>query len=408
MSYILIFMYIFGFKIYSIIDSTILVGLLLSIYLLINPKYRKNVFKYITSKYNIGIIILITMIIAWGMMTTVFNGGYDFSYIKTIIHFGLVIFIGLEIIGYFDYKGILNKILNYIIIAFLIQTFLQWLFYIFPNISAYFNPLRTESMIEKNVTYSGMRGLAIAGSGFFSLSSAYGLIFVLYFTKYNTLFKNYILKWIMFFVLLSGTFFAGRTGFVGLIFIPLLLMDYRKIKKKNLKHFFIVVILMICILLILVKLPITKKIQQLFSYAFEMFIKFFNGNGLQTSSTDKLLEMYNGTEMHGKTLIIGDGIYTESDGSYYKNVDIGYYRKFLYFGGIGLIFSLILEYYLLTNSTRKERIVLMLFFMVLELKGEIIGLNILVNSIIILYTFMILNENGVKKSGKVNSFIDNI
>ena len=39
MEILLVFMYIFGFKIYSIVDSTVLVGLLLFTFLLLNKKY---------------------------------------------------------------------------------------------------------------------------------------------------------------------------------------------------------------------------------------------------------------------------------------------------------------------------------------------------------------------------------
>lgn len=130
-----------------------------------------------------------------------------------------------------------------------------------------------------------------------------------------------------------------------------------------------------------------EKFSKMYSYAFELVNNIFSGKGVTTSSTDKLIKMYD-RNFSIKTLIVGDGKYTvENEGikAYYMNTDVGYYRKVFYFGIIGTILSFILQMVLL-NKNDIEKIAIFIFLMLLEFKGEVIGINIMINSIIVLYS----------------------
>lgn len=388
---LLTFMFVFAFKIYSIIDSTIIVGGILTAILFINRGYRKKIYDMICNKYTYILIICFLTLIVWSIGTTLINNVRDFTYLKTLFHLCIVIAIGYELIAYIDYKNKKSKILNYVIISFLIQSSLQWFFFLFPSVSKIFNIFRTEGMILNNIKYAGYRGLAISSSGFFGLSSAYGLISILYFTKYNTLFKNNTVKILMFLLMFSGTFFAGRTGFVALPFIFILLMvkaikNRKEIKRKiNKKTILISIMCLIFIILLYVITFKIPKFAQMYSYAFELFENIFSGDGFTTTSTDKLIAMYN-REISPKTFIIGDGKYTDKN-SYYMNTDVGYLRKIFYFGILGTIMSFILQAILLIKKKNDlYNYLIFLFLIVLELKGEIIGISIIINSIILLYS----------------------
>lgn len=417
MCYLLTFMYIFAFKIYSIIDSSILVMVGLMIFALINKEYRIRVIKEIFSKYSLCIIICLIVIVCWSIFTTLINTSYDFSYIKTLIHLSISIITGIELIAYFKYKGKQDKIVNCIIIAFIIQSLLQWIFFLFPDFSKLFNIFRTESMTMNNIKYSGRRGLSISSSGFFGLSSAYAIVSILYVTKYNTLFKNYIVKFLMFILMFSGTLFAGRTGFVALPFIFIILLvkaiKNRKelLAKINKKTIILLFISVVVIIAILIATSQSKKFSDMYSHAFELVNNILSGKGLTTTSTDKLFEMYN-RDIPVKTFFIGDGKYTvanQENGSYYMNTDVGYLRKIFYFGIVGLIFSFILQYFLLDIKKKEwQKIYIFVFLAVLELKGEIIGINIIVNSIILLYTNTIKINEKEKENVQINSSNDNI
>ena len=414
--YILIFMYIFAFKIFSILDSAILVGIILTGLLIKDKEYRRKFLNDINNSKDVrNTFLCAVFIITWGLLVAALNKVLDVTYLKTFVHLLISIFIGYEIIEYLKYKNKTNQILNYVIGAFIIQSVLQWIFFLLPDVSKLFNIFRTEGMIQNNIKYNGYRGIAIASSGFFSLSSAYGLVAILYFSKYNTLFNNKILKYLMFILLYSGTFFAGRTGFVALIFIiPItvikIIKNWDKIKKKqNKKNILYVIIITLAIIGLIVITMRIPKFSNMYKYAFELVKNIVTGKGIKTTSTDKLIKMYD-IDFSGKTFFIGDGKYTVYENektSYYMHTDVGYYRKILYFGVVGLILSTIFQLSLFGKRFKSfECIGIMIFFGILELKGEIIGINIMINSMIILYSAICLK--GEKENAKSNSANDYI
>lgn len=393
-----IFMYIFGFNIFGIIDSTIMVGILLSMNLFVNKKFSKKFLEQVFNKKFIIFIFLSFLLILWSILIATINYTFDYSYIKTYIHFIICIFIGVELLAYANYKNKLDKLVNYIIIVFCIQSIFQIIFYTFPQVSSLFDYFRSQSMIEISASYNGFRGIAITKSGFFSLSSAYAVVFVLFFSKYNTITKKTIINFLILLLLFIGTFFAGRTGFIGFIYsigIKIISLICKNSIKFNLIKFLKLFIIIIITIITFFSLSKIEKIEKLYSYVFEAFYNMSKGSGFSTSSSDILIDMYD-VELSAPTIIGGDGQYYEIIGNfkrYYKKTDVGYLRKILYFGIFGLILSIIIQINLLGNNLEKrEKITLFLLLMILELKGEIIGLNIMVNSIVILYSLYTVNK----------------
>lgn len=385
---LLLFCFVFGFKIYSIIDSTILVGIILSILILFNNQYKKYFIKIISKRKTINVFLLMFLIILLSLLVNLFSNEIDLSYIKTFIHFMITILIGIELIAYLQYKQKQENILNYIIIIFLIQSIFQWTCYLIPSFSSLFNYFRSDSMNQMVITYSGYRGIALSQSGFFSLSSSYAIVIFLFFSKKNTLFHSELIKILSFIILLSGTFFAGRTGYVGLLFVPFLLLYKNKI-KFNFKKIILIIFLIISIIPIFNITKQNEKIKMLYSYTFQLIDNYKNGKGFRSTSTDSLNNMYK-IDISTKTFFLGDGKYTNSDGSYYKKTDVGYLRKILYFGIIGMLLSIFLEFAILCINVKKidfEKLLLFFLLLILELKGEIIGMSIIVNSIVILFAF---------------------
>lgn len=401
---LLIFMYIFSFKIYSIFDSTLLVGTILAVYFIFNKEYRNRVVDYLKRSFNKKILLYALLIIVLAVFITTIMGAYDFTYLKTFVHLLGVIAIGYGLYCFIDLKKQVGNIVNYIIIAFLIQTFLQWIFYLIPSFSQLFNFLRSSQMIEVAKRYNGYRGIAITTSGFFSLASAYGVVFLIYLTKYNTIFKDKkIAKFVLFVFLVTGTFFAGRTGFVAILLIPFYYLkeirhfDYLTFLKKNCLK----ISLCIIALAALIGISMTnKKMSTLYSFSFELIENVIKGKGFSTGSTDVLIDMYN-VDVSAKTVIIGDGKYTEyEDGTahYYKGVDMGYHRKLFYFGIAGLVLSILFQFSLFNGNYKcKELIFIIIYMFILEFKGEILGMNLMVNEVLILYTCLLSNKE--KKLG---------
>jgi len=415
MKILLIFMYIFAFKVYSIIDSTVLVAIGLFLYLIFNKQYRKTFYNFVYKykKYFIGVTITAILLFLVSLFTPLVHKTFDFSYLKTLFHLYCVMFAGLELVTYLKHKNKLHNIINYIIMAFIIQSVLQLIFFAFPSFSKLFNIFRSKAMIELGSKYHNIRGIALSGSGFFSLASAYGIVFLLYFTKYNTLFKNKIIKILMFCILLTGTFFAGRTGFIALLFIPFLNLRHIKnyFKTRGKKIIFDLGILVLSLTVFFTVTYKVPRIKTVYNYSFELVRNIFNGDGFQTTSTNTLFKMYD-VDIDTSTFFIGDGHYNVcKDGkcSYYQDTDVGYLRKILYFGIIGVLLSFVFQIYIFNkNYKNKVNIVLLIFMMILELKGETIGISLMVNSIILMYSLYLLDYSTLKKeksTDKQNEFI---
>lgn len=391
---VLTFLYIFGLKLFGPIDSTMLVGFILTFLLLVRPNYRWAFVEYIKKIRNYKIVFVIGLLVMWTLAVIFIDQTHDYSYLITVFHLLFVIFVGVELATYFKYKGCADKIVNTIIVCFLIQTALQWIFLFLPDFSRSFNFLRNSGgkleLLQEH--YDGRRGLALSGAGFFSLSSSYGMALLLYCSKYNSLFsKRTVLRTMLFFFLLTGTFFAGRTGFIALLFIPFLFFKtISKINKREvLKVFITLLTCSICVFALFSLGGSNERISRLYDYSFELGTNWFDNGELGSTSTDSLLSMYD-VEISFKTFMIGDARYNMIDEygnkSYYKGVDPGYLRKIFYFGIIGVILSFALQIAIYGGSFKKNKlfIILFIYMMVLEAKGEIIGLNLMTNSMIML------------------------
>ena len=393
MLYLFTFMYIFGFNIFSVLDSTILVGLYLTGYMLVINRNMLNVFfKIIKQRVTIRIIICFFLIIAYSLLVVGLYSTNDLTYIKTFVHLGIVIVIGVELYSFFAIKGKNDKIVNYVIIAFIFQSIFQWICVFFPEFSKLFDYFRSDVMLTKRIHYGGIRGIALSKSAFFTLSSSYALMIVMFFSSKNTLFQKRF-KYLFFVILLTGTFFAGRTGYVGLLFISI--MAFNKISKIKISGKVIRSIIAIISIIFLFYFFIThstnnERLNKIFKFTFELFRNYQEGEGLRSTSTDGILRMYDSIEIDSsKTVMFGDGQYTDTSGDkvrYYKSVDIGYMRKILFFGVIGLGLSIVFQILLFrVKRINTEILAMILLLLTLEIKGEIIALNIMVNACITLY-----------------------
>lgn len=382
---VLVFMYIFSFRIPYIYDSTILVGLLLVGKAFVSRKYANRIVNLLFNQHTIRLLLCGFAIIIWGLTCQLINLSNDFNYLKTFIHLMISLLIGVMLVALYIKENRTSRIVNDIIVAFMVQTVFQWFFFLSPSISLHFNILRNEDIAARNVIYSGYRGLAISSYGFFGLSACYALVILLYASKYNTLFRSRICNAIGFVFLASGTFFAGRTGYLGLLFIPLLI-----IKRFDLKMLGrIILISCIVSFSIFCFWRLANEVDmfgRLYRFTFEPVLNYLNGNGFTATSNESLLSMYN-RKISFTTFFIGDGKYFV-DGISYQHVDVGYLRKIFYFGIIGVVLSLRLERRIVGKTIdRRLGILIILMMMVLELKGETFGMLISINSMVLLVSY---------------------
>ena len=111
---------------------------------------------------------------------------------------------------------------------------------------------------------------------------------------------------------------------------------------------------------------------------------------------------------NGKTLLLGDGYYTDADGLYYMGTDVGLFRAVL-FGGIGfqmlrytLLGRLLFEYKrCLPVHLHRLLLLLPILFIIYEMKGESICPII---SILFGVALLITYQKERKKSGETYGY----
>lgn len=389
----IVFCSIFSFKIYGWFNSTMLTAIVLLIYFIFNKKYRSICLSFFKNQHIKKVFILLLTLILWGLFTILYNNSDDFSYIKLLLHLVLNLLVALAVFAFFKKYNRTNQIVNSIMVAFLIQVFCEWVFVIFPSFSELFNFARTDIMVEKSDHYHNFRGIAISTFGFFSLSIAHCVANLIYWTKYNTLFKSSIIKTIVFVFLLSGAFFAGRTALVSLLFIPFIIWrkqsPYSREKIRVARE--IITLIIVSIITIIVSLSI-PRMHSAFNFITEPFRNITSSHKVQTTSTNSLIQMYQTAfeEAWQHNFLTGDGYYTTETNNgvkYYGGIDIGFIRKFYFFGIVGFILSFIFQIAIFGKTIRdRTTITILIMLCLLELKGEVIGASIIVNTILFLYS----------------------
>lgn len=171
----------------------------------------------------------------------------------------------------------------------------------------------------------------------------------------------------------------ARTTLIGFAFSLVLLL---LIRKPNFAIFKLLIYILcsaaVCILILRGLSPqVLERFDYVITFGFEMFINYFNGEGLSTSSTDGMMRMYVFPD-NSFTWLFGDGFWETARGYYYKGTDIGWCRMIFYFGLIGsLIFILCYKNFLKLIYKKSKTIpyvyfcILLLFICILNLKGFI-------------------------------------
>jgi hypothetical protein len=230
---------------------------------------------------------------------------------------------------------------------FAIQSVIQAGAFVFPPVADIVHIFQKESVASKD--YGGIRALALSGNPFFDLSAGYAICYIV-FVKLVTDRAASVIRVsdiLCFLLLILGTFFAGRTGFIGLGIALITIIGYgRSIPFKLfsfLKTAFICTALALTVPYVLPAGTRDLLFDKLLPFAFEFLYSYLEKGSVATESTDVLSGMY--FPISWMTFLFGDGRYLMADGSYYRYTDAGYMRHILYYGIFGQL--LLIAYQLL-------------------------------------------------------------
>lgn len=400
MCVILCFLYVFSFPLGRIplVDSS-WVAFILLLFMVIDKKYLNSLKKLFQKTFLYKIWLVILAICLYASVNTLLIGANDYSFLSTLIHQAISAFFGLFVVAYITSKN--KNILECIIISFFIQSCIQIISMYFPAFRDLTNIFRPSNAIKIGQwSYTGIRGLAISGSAFFGLAIGYGLVFIIWAFHSKQLFMNLqlVYKAIMLVVMAFGGISAGRTSAIGLFIAGICYVTKNKRHIRLTSKTILSIFSMMAIGALIVTYMITKGFFQTSQFA---LIRNYANELFRTGSTTSGDELFN--EMYFKigldTLVRGDGYYTASTGGYYMNTDAGYMRVILYIGIPGLILLYILQKVYLfkkDRSSKRNSLVLMVFILIMQIKGEALGFAILLEAVLTMYYFYCLEAHEKK------------
>ena len=355
----------------------------------------------------------------YGLFVSTVHQTYEYSFVVTFISQLINLGIGLLVFSLYIKKSKENVIIRHLIYIFIAQSTIQFISFVSPEINELLNFFRNENAISIGQEgYGNLRGLSISGSAFFGLGAVYGLIYIVYIINWDKLFKNNKLLKIAFFILLIfGGLSAARTSLVGILFGVLYLIIKRLFVEKyvfkynlNIKPLKTItsVLLLFSLLISLYFIGLTEQFnsqfQRFMNFAFQFVYNYLETGEVYTTSTNTLFnKMY--FKISDFTLLVGDGLYTNPDGSYYMNTDAGYMRDVLYFGIPGVIFLFIYQTTFFLWRRKKhllQNIIIIFYILIVHIKGDVLGYLIMMQNILFLvFLFNYFNnkkDNILKKN----------
>ncbi|TWF44333.1 hypothetical protein FHW36_101253 [Chitinophaga polysaccharea] len=391
---LLVFLVIFNFKIPVIQYSAVFACMLSTVTYARHPKYIAVLKKTASKKYIAAVPLTLLGLILLLPLSPILHQTYDFAILKPyflqLILICITIYI-LPILIINAEENIFLYFLKIIVTVFFIQSLIEIFAFMLPPFANLVHFFQKSEIAEMNM--GGLRALALTGNPFFSLSASFGLLYIILFKYFQEQgHRIFSLSNVgVFAVCVIGTFFAGRTGFIGILFgLALLIFSARSIyfKLGSIVKIFSILTIAIGIIILLLPAEIYDLVvDKLLPFAFEFVYSYIEGGTVTTTSTDALSNMYFPISI--QTFILGDGRYMDFNGSgYYMSTDAGYMRQILFFGVFGILAMFIYQmvYFVkpvlvaLNRRLLSQRYNDLLFFLIVfaymllvHYKGEVIG-----------------------------------
>ncbi len=357
------------------------------IYIALNLNYLKCILSEIVKSEILSSIVILTILSCLSILIPVAYGTYDFTYFSDAIMTMLKIIIRMFFIVLVIIKNVPKAtnetFMKYFIFSCCLYICVTILMLLVPGIKNIFYELVKESEHSKVLALETRYSTRYGWAGFSGFEYTFKCVLAIIFNDYLI---NKVMKgkkmWVMLGVtalLLIGTLFYGRVGFLFGIIIVMFLFVKLLLKRPKI----LMIVLLVCGvagIALIVMASVNDSIKVWFEWAFDLFITFIETGKLQTDSSNILIEqMLFVPDI--KTILFGDGMYTSNTGSYYMTTDAGIMRSLL-FGGIVFAVARYLSLYviLILNILSKQctKVEKQLFFWILllcivfEIKGEIV------------------------------------
>ena len=273
-----------------------------------------------------------------------------------------------------------------------------------------------QDVANRYLTRSVYRGLALSGHQFFALSASFGLMMIFVINNYV---NSANLKWlIILFLLTFSNMFVGRTGFVGLGFSFLFLFLYPNKPPWIITRMLLYIFLVLFSFVLLFPSVLQVLQDVVFPYAFQLYYNYVQYGSFSSSSTDRLFEMYEESNFGFITILIGDGLFLQPNGSYYKSTDSGYMRQIFYGGVFFLLYTIafyakllfkisysffVVKIFQMDKASRLLSMVIFIYSLVLHFKGMTLWYCPEIMIIVFFYCFRLIHKYSGEKDSVVHS-----
>lgn len=394
-----LFCYVFAFYI-----GPISISLIIAIPLYINAFLNKSFFNelvFVASSrliWNVSKLWLILVFIS--LLYPIIFFTLDYSFFRVVAMQMIHLFAAIPFFAYLKYNKYTSyDIEKYFIYIFIVQTFIQLIVVSSPLLGEkilFFNHYEPEAVLGAG---SNIRGKALSAATTYHLTIAYGICFIVYIK--HLLDKKITIKTIfvgaMIFI---GIFFAGRSGFMGCLIgaIGFLIYNrtsiYIKIKTISKTLMYLSFIIIVSCSILIYKIPSFWELvtEDILPYAFEFVYSIGDKGGVETASTNHLFSMWTDSDFNYLEFFFGSGKYSNSNGTYYMEVDPGILRHLLFMGIIGYVILIIYQLTIfpiwkMKYTSKYYYYLILIFIIVMDLKAVTIGLNKFVFAITLLFSF---------------------
>lgn len=209
-----VFFFVFSFYIVGPITSSMLVGVAFFPYLL--QQRNRGVKALLSSRYIKGIGFLLLLIIFFCFVySNIIHFTGEMNYAKIMFGQFVQYILALVLLAFLISKKRIAKVEDYIIIAYFIQSVIELVALFIPSFAVALLPFsRAEEIYEG---YGGVRALALSSGVGWNLALSFGLVYILIAKRILCSKTVNILDYIVYVLIVVGTFFAGRTGFVAFV-----------------------------------------------------------------------------------------------------------------------------------------------------------------------------------------------
>jgi len=345
--------------------------------------------KSVLAREYLPILSVLFSIFSLSCLSIFINGTSDFEFIKYPVSIIAILFSAYALIRIFRMMDI-SYDFNYIAKLFVSVVFIQSVIAVLMFVIPSFYDLMTSIQVipideaEKMSSLSEMRIIGF-GSQYFGagITNGLALIIMAYLIRIGEYDSAMLKASAIFLFIFAVGIGMARTTFIGfgisiLLFLPcsgLLNFNLTLVRRNVMLLLSVSALMLLTFIFSGVLFPtIISSVTPLFNFALEMFLNYFETGSLTTESTSQLAAMYIWPE-NMYTYLIGDGLYSADNGLYYMGTDVGYLRLLFYFGVLGVMLFLTLQFSLLSVSVRKMKngnvlfIFVLLYIVILNFKG---------------------------------------